>query len=272
MRIGQMNPPTDVKLWEKISKARTLLLNRMSDSDRAAWEKLVDPRLAKFRAANPQGDDRTRWFYQLYMKDYLRCVESVDDSVGQLLKYLDDSGLAKNTIVVYTSDQGFYLGEHGWFDKRFMYEESLRTPLVIRWPGVVQAGQRGGADRLERRFRADVFGGGGRCSSEGYAGSQHARRFCTASRRRIGGSRFTTTFTKTKTADHHVAKHEGVTNGRAKLIHFYTLNEWELYDLEKDPHELVNVYGQPEYAQVQADLSAELERLRTELQVPANER
>src|SRR5262245_62235720 len=112
----------------------------MDESDRTAWEKHVGPRGEKLRAANPQADDRTRWFYQLYMKDYLRCVESVDDSVGALLKYLDDSGLAKNTIVVYTSDQGFYLGEHGWFDKRFMYEESLRTPLVIRWPGVVKPG------------------------------------------------------------------------------------------------------------------------------------
>ena len=170
----------------------------MSDSGRAAWEKLVDPRLDKFRAANPQGDDRTRWFYQLYMKDYLRCVESVDDSVGQLLKYLDDSGLAKNTIVVYASDQGFYLGEHGWFDKRFMYEESLRTPLVIRWPGVVQAGQRGGADRLERRFRPDVSGSGRRRRAGRHAGPEHRCRFCAARRRRIGGSRSTTTTTKTR--------------------------------------------------------------------------
>src|SRR5262245_38991171 len=140
MRISQMKPQSDVKLWDDSTPARKMLFNRMNDDAKAAWEKNVDPRLAAFREADPQGNERTRWFYQLFLKDYLRCVESVDESVGRLLKYLDDSGLAKNTIVVYTSDQGFYLGEHGWFDKRFMYEESLRTPLVIRWPGVVKPG------------------------------------------------------------------------------------------------------------------------------------
>src|SRR5215212_6000022 len=138
MRISQMNPQSDVKLWEKSSKVRQAFLGRMSEDQKAAWEEHVDPRLAKFREAGPEGDERTRWFFQLYVKDYLRCVESVDDSVGKLLKYLDENGLAKNTIVVYTSDQGFYLGEHGWFDKRFMYEESLRTPFVIRWPGMIE--------------------------------------------------------------------------------------------------------------------------------------
>ena len=101
------------------------------------WAEFESQAIRKRRSASA-----TRWFYQLYMQDYLACVESVDDSVGRLLDYLDESGLAENTIVVYTSDQGFYLGEHGWFDKRFMYEESLRTPLVVRWPGVIAAGQR----------------------------------------------------------------------------------------------------------------------------------
>ena len=132
------------------------------------------------------------------MKDYLRCIESVDDSVGKLLKYLDDSGLAKNTIVVYTSDQGFYLGEHGWFDKRFMYEESLRTPLLVRWPGVIKPGSVGRADCLERGFCADVSAGR-RCErAQGDAGPQHGARCCAASNRAIGGNRFTITSTKTK--------------------------------------------------------------------------
>jgi arylsulfatase A-like enzyme len=115
MRINQMHPEFDVKLWDKASEARKFLLGRMSSDERSTWAKFIDPRRAAFESANPQGDDRTRWFYQLYMQDYMACVESVDDSVGRLLKYLDDTGLAKNTIVVYTSDQGFYLGEHGWF-------------------------------------------------------------------------------------------------------------------------------------------------------------
>ena len=87
-----------------------------------------------------QGKDLVRWKYQRYMKDYLRCIAAVDDNLGRVLEYLDDTGLADNTVVIYSSDQGFYLGEHGWFDKRWMYEESLRTPLIVRWPGVVQPG------------------------------------------------------------------------------------------------------------------------------------
>ena len=237
---------------------------------KAAWEEHVDPRLAKFQAADPQGDDRTRWFYQLYMKDYLRCVESVDESVGKLLKYLDDSGLAKNTIVVYTSDQGFYLGEHGWFDKRFMYEESLRTPLVVRWPGVVKPG----SVETSRSFRTSISRRrscrrpGRVCRRKFRAGAWC--RCCAASQPGDWRKSFYYHFYEDKDADHHVAKHEGVTNGRAKLIHFYTLDEWELYDLEKDPHELVNVYGKPEYAKTQAKTagaaSCELRCCERELQ------
>jgi arylsulfatase A-like enzyme len=268
MQIGQMNPPSDLKLWEKDSKERQFRLGRMSDSERAAWEKLVDPRLEKFKAANPQGQDRTRWFYQLYMKDYLRCVSSVDDSVGEILKYLDESGLAKNTIVVYTSDQGFYLGEHGWFDKRFMYEESLRTPLVIRWPGVIKPGSVEGRIVSNIDFAptflqaagvdvpADVQGRSMMPVLSGQAPEDWRKTFYYH-------------FYEDQDADHRVAKHEGVTNGKTKLIHFYTLGEWELYDLEKDPHELVSVYGKPEYAKAQGELTAELGRLRKELQVPA---
>ncbi len=270
MRIGQMRPESDVKLWKEASPERKFVLNRMSDSDRAAWEKLVDPRLPKFQAANPRGDDRTRWFYQLYMKDYLRCIASVDDSVGRLLRYLDDSGLAKDTIVVYTSDQGFYLGEHGWFDKRFMYEESLRTPLVVRWPGVIKPGSVEAAHIVSNLDFAPTFlaaaGVAVPANMQGQSFVPILHGQAPADWRKT----FYYHFYEDKDADHHVAKHEGVTNGKAKLIHFYTLGEWELYDLEKDPHELVSVYGRPEYAKVQADLTAELARLRSELQVPPN--
>ncbi len=271
MRISQMHPEPDLKLWNKEkSRERKFLFGRMSKSDKAAWEKLVDPRLATFREANPQGKDRTRWFYQLYMKDYLRCIESVDDNVGKLLKYLDDSGLAKNTIVVYTSDQGFYMGEHGWFDKRFMYEESLRTPLLIRWPGVIKPGSVDAEHIVSNVDFAPTFvevaGGKVPAEIQGHSMAPILRGETPADWRKT----FYYHFYEDKDADHHVAKHEGVTNGRAKLIHFYTLGEWELYDLEKDPHELNNVYGQPEYAKVQSNLMAELDRLRKELQVPPN--
>ncbi len=239
----------------------------MSDEQKAAWEEAVDPRLGQFRSADPQGDERTRWFYQLFLKDYLRCVDSVDESVGKLLNYLDESGLAKNTIVVYTSDQGFYLGEHGWFDKRFMYEESLRTPLLIRWPGVIKPAS------VENQIVSNVdfaptflqaAGASVPKEMQGHSLVPILRGEQPGDWRKS----FYYHFYEDKDADHHVAKHEGVTNGRAKLIHFYTLGEWELYDLEKDPHELMNVYGKPEYAKTQAELAGELERQRQILQLP----
>ena len=267
MRISQMDLATDLKLWNKKHSARKMLFNRMSDTDRAEWEKLVDPRIDKFHAASPQGDDRTRWFYQLYMKDYLRCIESVDDSVGQLLKYLDESGLAKNTIVVYTSDQGFYMGEHGWFDKRFMYEESLRTPLVIRWPDVIKPGT------VEKSIVSNVDFAPTFLEAAGVEVPADVQGRSMAPILRGEAPKdwrksFYYHFYEDKDADHHVARHDGVTTGKAKLIHFYLLNEWELYDLEKDSHEVMNVYGKPEYAKLQAELTAELTRLRTALQVP----
>jgi arylsulfatase A-like enzyme len=203
------------------------------------------------------------------MQDYLQCIASVDDSVGQLLKYLDDSGLAKNTIVVYTSDQGFYMGEHGWFDKRFMYEESLRTPLVVRWPGMIRPGSVEGHIVSNVDFAPTFLEAAGVAVPTDMQGRSivPVLRGQTPDNWRKS---FYYHFYEDNDGGHKVAKHEGVTNGRAKLIHFYTLKEWELYDLEKDPHELKNVYGKPEYAKLQAELAAELERLRKELDVPAN--
>jgi arylsulfatase A-like enzyme len=264
-----MNPVSDVKLWDKTRPARKQLFSRMSDEQKAEWEKHVDPRLGQFQAADPQGDERTRWFYQLYMKDYLRCVESVDDSVGKLLKYLDDSGLAKNTIIIYTSDQGFYLGEHGWFDKRFMYEESLRTPLVVRWPGVVKPGSVEGRIVSNLDFGPTFLQAAGASVPKEMQGRSMLP-ILRGERAENWRKSFYYHFYEDKDSDHQVAKHEGVTTGHAKLIHFYTLKEWELYDLDKDLHEMKNVYGKPEYAKTQADLTRELERLRKELEVPAN--
>jgi arylsulfatase A-like enzyme len=268
MRVGQMRD-SDVKLWDDTNPDRNFLYKRMSKADRKTWEEYVDSRKAEFESDAPKGDDRTRAYYQLYMRDYLACVESVDDSVGELLEYLDDSGLADNTIVIYTSDQGFYLGEHGWFDKRFMYEESLRTPLVVRWPGVVKPG--GSEERIVSNvdFAQTFLDAAGVEAPDDMQG----RSIVPLLRGEAPDDwreSFYYHFYEDKDADHKVAKHEGVTTGRAKLIHFYTLDEWELYDLEQDPHEMTNVYGRPEYAALQKELHAELKKLREELEVPPN--
>ncbi len=270
MRIREMDPDTDLKLYEPNNPERKWLYDHMTAEERLAWEKHVDPRMERFEMANPQGDDRTRWFYQLYMQDYLGCVASVDESVGTLLDYLDESGLAENTIVVYTSDQGFYLGEHGWFDKRFMYEESLRTPLVIRWPGKIHASS------VEDRIVSNVDFAQTFLEAAGVdAPDDMQGRSVMPLLRGEAPTAWRTSFYyhyyEGADREHAAHKHEGVTNGRLKLINFYPLGEWELYDLEKDPHELTNVYGRPEYAETQKQLHDELDRLRTELEVPPNE-
>ena len=128
---------------EKTMNAKDLKLTpppQLTPEQRKQWDAYYDSRIAEYKAKNLTGADLVHWKYQCYMHDYLGCIRGVDDSVGRILKYLDDEGLASNTIVVYASDQGFYLGEHGWFDKRWIFEESLRTPLLVRWPGVVKPG------------------------------------------------------------------------------------------------------------------------------------
>ena len=195
--------------------------------------------------------------------------KAVDESVGRVLEYLDDEGLAENTIVVYSSDQGFYLGEHGWFDKRWIYEESLRTPLAGALAGRDQAGQREQRHRLEPRLRRDVPRRRRPADPRGDAGPQPGAAARRARRRPTGGRASTTTTTSTP-APHHVRPHYGVVTDRYKLVHFYApdVDYWELFDLKKDPHELRSVYGHPEYADTQKRLETELKRLRTELKVP----
>jgi arylsulfatase A-like enzyme len=131
MTLRSTMMPKDVKL---------VAPPQLTPEQRKQWDAYYEPRNEEYRKLNPQGDDLVRWRYQRYMHDYLGCVRAVDEGVGKVLKYLDDEGLSENTIVIYSADQGFYLGEHGWFDKRWLFEESLRTPLLVRWPGVTKPG------------------------------------------------------------------------------------------------------------------------------------
>ena len=129
---------------------------QLNEQQLAKWEAAYNPKNAAMRESAPSGDDRTRWNYQRYIKDYLRTIASIDDNLGRFLAFLDESGLADNTVVIYSSDQGFYLGDHGWYDKRWMYEESLRMPLIVRWPGVVEAGPEN-ADLVQNLDFAQTF-------------------------------------------------------------------------------------------------------------------
>jgi arylsulfatase A-like enzyme len=241
---------------------------KLTPEQKAKWDAAYGPKNEAFRKANLQGKDLIRWKYQRYMKDYLRCIAAVDDNVGRVLGYLDDTGLADNTVVIYSSDQGFYLGEHGWFDKRWMYEESLRTPLMVRWPGVVKAGTTNDdivsnldfaetfLDVADVEIPADMQGRSLVPILEGETPSNWPEYFYYHYYEFPGA--------------HSVRRHYGVTDGRFKLIRFYEpdVDEWELYDVEADPKELNNVYGDAKFAADQARLQKHLKRLRDEYQVP----
>jgi arylsulfatase A-like enzyme len=232
------------------------------------WNAAYGPKNRAFRAAHLTGTELAHWKYQRYIKDYLRCVASVDDNVGRVLDYLDQSGLAKNTVVIYSSDQGFFLGDHGWFDKRFMYEESLRMPLLVRWPGVVQPGSTSDALVSNLDFAETFLEMAGLPVPHDMQGTSLVPL--------LGGH--TPADWRTSLyyhyydypAVHMVNKHDGVRTARYKLIHFFELGEWELYDLQHDQHEMHSVFAEPAYASVARDLQAELERLRKIYRVPAD--
>ena len=219
------------------------------------------------------GNELRRWAYQRYIKDYLRCIASVDDNVGRLLDFLDAQDLTRDTIVIYTSDQGFFLGDHGWFDKRFMYEESLRMPFLIRYPRGIAPGRVNGDLILNLDF-SELF--------LDYAGLQApANMQGTSFRRNLEGHtpshwrqsmyyRYWMHLT-----EHGVPAHYGVRTHRYKLVYYYgealgttgsvareTPPEWELFDLEKDPREMRNVYGDRTYSKVIVELKRELARLQ----------
>lgn len=209
------------------------------------------------------GQELKKWKYQKYMRDYLACVASVDENVGRMLDYLEKNGLSKNTIVIYTSDQGFFLGDHNWFDKRFMYEEALRMPFMIRYPGKIKPGTVQDKMILNVDFAptflefaglkipADVQGRSIVPLTEGltpkdWRTSMYYRYYHFP-------------------AEHAVNRHYGVRTERYKLIYFHEIDQWELFDLQKDPHELNNVFADPTYAPQVKELKAELQRLRKEL-------
>jgi arylsulfatase A-like enzyme len=238
---------------------------RMTAEERKAWDAHYGPIAEAFRKNPPTGRAFTEWKYQRYMKDYLRCVAAVDEGIGRVLDYLDRSGLAENTIVVYTSDQGFYLGEHGWFDKRFMYEESMGMPLVVRYPARIPAGRVQDALALNLDFAPTFLD---------YAGVEIPNGMQGRSLRPLLEGRAPADWRKAvyyryyewPHGWHDVRPHYGVRTTRYKLVHFTgDMDDWELYDLDKDPHELHNVYGQTGMASVQAELHEKLDALRMQL-------
>jgi len=243
---------------------------RMNAEQKEAWDAAYEEEnqrmIADVRSGKLEGDDITRWKYQRYIKDYLRCIRAVDENVGRLLDHLDESGLADNTIVIYSSDQGFYLGEHGWYDKRWMFEESLAMPFLVRWPGVVEPGSRSGTMIQNIDYAPTFLELAGAEIPETVQG-----RSLVPVLRASGGKpadwREGIYYYYSGENTHRVAAHDGVRSERYKLMWFPGTGSWNLFDLEKDPGEMRSVHDDPGYAAVLAEMRELYDRLKRQYHV-----
>lgn len=250
----------------KLSEPKNLTPDQL-----AKWNAYYQPRNAAFEAAQLQGKDLVRWKYNRYMHDYLACTKSVDESVGRVLAYLKENGLEENTLVVYSSDQGFYLGEHGWFDKRWIFEESLRTPLLVKWPGVVKPGSANQQIVSNVDFAQTFLEAAGSAVPT----DMHGKSLLPQLRGEVPSDWRDSFYYHyyEYPGPHSVRKHYGVVTDRYKLVHFYgnDVDYWELFDLQQDPNELRDRFQDPAYQQARRELEAELTKLRAQLNVPDND-
>ena len=237
--------------------------NRASAEQKAQYDPTLDKINEDFKTNWPQMNDKEkmRWKYQRYMQDYLGVISSVDDNVGRVLDYMDESGLAENTVVIYTSDQGFYLGEHGWFDKRFIYDESFKTPLLIRWPNEIKPGSTN-EEMVQNLDFAQTF-----LEIAGIAAPNDMQGESLVPLLKGEVEKWTRDAVYYHyyeyPAVHMVKRHYGIVTMEYKLAHFYhDVDEWELYDRKNDPNEMMNVYNDPDYVDIVKGLKAKLVDLR----------
>ncbi|MFA9392487.1 MAG: sulfatase [Prolixibacteraceae bacterium] len=236
---------------------------RANAEQKALYDPVIDSINDFFKANWPSMSDteKMRWKYQRYMQDYLGCISSVDDNVGRVLDYLDESGLAENTIVVYTSDQGFYLGEHGWFDKRFIYNESFKTPLLIRWPNVIKPGITNDEMVQNLDFAETLLEAAGIGIPSDMQGESIMPLLKGENEKWTRDAVYYHYYEYPSV--HMVKRHYGIVTKEYKLIHFYyDVDEWELFDRLNDPQEMHSVYNDPAYVDVVADLKVRLAELR----------
>ena len=273
--FDNMGPESDLKVYPDTAAKYNLKGNHPNGA-RAyfkRFEKYTEQQQRKFLEHYTQRDKKLTshfpqtteemnyWRYQQYMKDYLRTIKAIDENIGRVLDYLEESGLAENTIVVYTSDQGFYLGEHGWFDKRFMYEESFHTPLLIRWPGKIKPKSINNDFVMNLDFAPtflDIAGAEIPADMQGESFLPILKGETPDNWRKSVYYHYFE-----YPGPHMVKRHYGIRTEKYKLIHFYyDIDEWELYDLKKDPEEMNNVFHEPEYAGIAVRLMGELEKLQ----------
>jgi arylsulfatase A-like enzyme len=234
--------------------------NRLTPEEQIQWMKVYGPINKDFETISPKGKALTLWKFQRYMEDYLGVIKSVDRNVGKLLDYLDDNNLTENTMVIYTSDQGFFLGEHGWFDKRFMYEESFRTPLLIRYPKQIKPNSINSDLVQNIDFAPTILEVAGIDIPEQMQGQSLVPLFGNNNHQWRDALYY---HYYEYPGIHMVKRHYGIRTERYKLIRFYyDIEAWELFDLEKDPNEMQNIYNNPEYSDVQLKLHKQLEEIR----------
>jgi len=241
------------------------IFNRFTPEEKKNYEEAYGPSIDQFNKAGLAGRELAIWKYQRYMKDYLRCVQSVDDNVGRLMDYLKSNGLDKNTIIIYTSDQGFFLGEHGWFDKRWMYEESFRTPLIIKWPGVTNKKVTTASMVQNLDFAETILEMAGLPIPAGMQGKSLVPLLRGKQKGNVHDALYYHFY---ENQEHKVAKHIGVRTDRYKLIYFYEKNEWEMYDLQKDKNEMRNIYNDPSYSKVQKMMKEKLDEMQKQYRDP----
>jgi arylsulfatase A-like enzyme len=206
-------------------------------------------------------EDQMKWKYQRYMQDYLGTIRAVDENVGRLLDYLEANDMMENTIIVYTSDQGFYLGEHGWFDKRFVYDESFKTPLLVAWPGRLNPGEKSDAMVQNLDFAQTFLDAAGIEAPEDMQGESMIPLLTGEPEKWTRDAVYYHYYEYP--AEHMVNRHYAIVTKEYKLIHYYFVeDQWELIDRKKDPQELANVYNDPAYAEIKKDLHVRLEKLR----------
>lgn len=244
---------------------------RMTKAQRDAWNKAYRPKNDAFHDANLSGKELDKWKGQRYLRDYLATVAAVDEGVGKILDYLEESGLAENTLIVYTTDQGFYLGEKGFFDKRFMYEESLAMPMLMQFPGVIEAGSEIDALTQNLDFAPTFLD---------FANAEIPEEMQGRSLRSLMNNSISDEDFRNAIyyhyydfpAFHMVKRHYGIRTDRFKLMHFYDdIDVWEMYDLQKDPREINNIYNHPDYAEVRKELHSSLDSLQQKYNVTEEE-
>ena len=237
-----------------------LVPGRMNAAQQSAWDTYYDPIIARFKEEKLEGKALAEWKYQRYMRDYCSVIRSVDRNVGRVYKYLEDNGLLDNTVIIYTSDQGFYMGEHGYFDKRFMYEESFRTPLLVRVPGKKKGVDVSGfVQNID--YAPTILDLAGLPIPEDIQGESFLPLLNGKTPKDWRRSLYYHYYEYP--AEHSVRRHYGVRTERYSLMHFYNdIDEWELFDLQEDPMQLHNLYGEPGREALTEELKKELERLQ----------